>query len=575
MPNLRELLKPKEVYSLANCFLSRVSRSIFLIIFYILFFNITYSQSQTKTERTKLFSVGGSLGLNAGYYSVNGIPPRYSTWNYQLLGNVTFDILGITLPFSIVLSEQNRSYSQPFNNFGTSPRYKWITAHLGWRNLTYSPFTLNGHTFWGAGIELNPWLFRISAMYGRFKKAVAGDTNNLLIFPPSYQRNGYAFKFGFGSSASFVDLIVFRASDDIHSLDTNSQKLIKPAENLVLGITSKLRIFDNFRFEIDGSASLYTLNLNSETIDIDSISKVPKFLSRIYNLRLSTQFSTAIQSSLTFSSDFFTAKLSYKRIEPDYKSMGIYFSESDVQSYTASLSIPMLNRKVRFSGSIGYQHDNLLNNKAKTSKRIVGSAGLSFFSRIFGADISYSTYGISQSKGLFPVIDSLRYSRVNQNANLNLRLTLPKNVQVWNFSLSSFIQKTSAEEPTSNLISSSVSYGGNFSINYSHSKSKLNVVLSANLLTSETGGVSTSFFGPSINFSKIFNRISLNTQIGYQFSQFDKGSNGGILNGNLSSAFQIDNHNEIRMDLNLLNAIQKMEKNFNELRIAIGYSYRF
>jgi len=412
-------------------------------------------------------------------------------------------------------------------------------------------------------------------MYGRFKKAVHGDTSNLLIFPPTYRRDGYAFKIGFGSSSSYVDLIFLRARDDKNSLDTTSRKFVNPEENLVFGISSKLRFSNNLRMEIDGGASSYTLNLNSETINIDTFPKVPKFFSKIYTVRLSTQFTTAIQSSLIFSNNLFMAKLSYKRIGPDYKSMGMYFSESDVQSLTASLSLPVFQRKVRLNGSIGYQHDNLLNNKAKTTKRIVGSAGLSFFLNNFGADLSYSTYGIVQSKGLAPIIDSLRYSRVNQNANLNLRLTLPKDVIFWNFSVNSFVQKTSGDDPNAKSILSSISYGGNFSVQYSNSSRKMNFGLTSNILGSETGERTTMFYGPSVSFSKMFNKIGLTAQLGYQLSYVDKVSNGGIFNGILSSSFQVDNHNEIRMDINFQSSTQKIQNNFNEVRISMGYSYRF
>jgi len=37
-----------------------------------------------------------------------------------------------------------------------SPYYKWITIHVGYRNINYSQFTLAGHTILGAGIELHP-----------------------------------------------------------------------------------------------------------------------------------------------------------------------------------------------------------------------------------------------------------------------------------------------------------------------------------------------------------------------------------------------------------------------------------
>jgi len=123
------LLKTKKIkvrFAFRNNILLLTSQLLFYVLFTFSFVSISVTKGQESVgiNKSKLFTVGGSINMATGYYYVKGIPPRYRTWNYQFSGNLTIDVFGLNLPFSIALSDQNRTYSQPFNNFGVSPRYK-------------------------------------------------------------------------------------------------------------------------------------------------------------------------------------------------------------------------------------------------------------------------------------------------------------------------------------------------------------------------------------------------------------------------------------------------------------------
>ena len=118
--------------------------------------------------------VSGGLNAYAGFYTASGIAARNQPTPFGLSGAVTVSLPGgISLPFSAVLGNQGTSFRQPFNQFGVSPTYKWATVHAGYRNVSFSPFTLAGHTFLGGGVELNPGKLRLGAVYGRFNKAIS------------------------------------------------------------------------------------------------------------------------------------------------------------------------------------------------------------------------------------------------------------------------------------------------------------------------------------------------------------------------------------------------------------------
>jgi hypothetical protein len=142
--------------------------------------------------------VSGNASARIVGYTADGIRDRRSPFSYVLSGSINLDIYDLSLPFSFTFSEQNRSLSQPFNQFGASPRYEWATAHLGYRSLTFSPFTLAGYQMLGAGVELNPGKLRLGFIAGRLDRAVEEDTT-LQGQVPAYERTGFGGKLGYGT----------------------------------------------------------------------------------------------------------------------------------------------------------------------------------------------------------------------------------------------------------------------------------------------------------------------------------------------------------------------------------------
>jgi hypothetical protein len=546
----------------------------FIFIFVIINYNI-YSQNFESISEVKPFSIQGSLGLNLNSYSSSGIESRFRPFDYNILGSVNLSIYGISLPFSAVFSEQDRNYTQPFNQYGISPQYKWVTAHLGWRNISFSPYTLAGHIFLGGGLELNPGIFRFGVVYGRFVKSTTGDSSNLGFYPSTYQRNGYSLKLGLGSSTSYVDLIMLRAWDDTNSLSQKYRESVKPSENLVLGISSKLAIIKGLRFEFDAAASLYTLDLRSDDlVDSFRINALTQFNS-FFKLRLSTQLTTALQSSLVYSGNLFTAKLNYKRIEPDYKSMGMYYSESDVENYTISLSVPLFQRLVRVGGSIGFQKDNLMNTKSATSNRVIGSANFSYNQAQFGVDLNYSSYGITQTRGINPIIDSLKISKVNQNFNFTTRYTFSSNESLSNLILNTSYQALNDLNPSTAPNSESQNYNLNITYQQSNPNTGINYGITINAIQSNFANNTTAFIGPIIQFSSPLFGIAFSSSLGYQNSFYNSQNNGGVTTASISSAYTFENHHNIKFDANLLISNSKTTNRFNELRLALGYIYNF
>src|SRR5208283_1371011 len=216
-------------------------------------------------------------------------------------------------------SEQERLLRQPFNQFGISPKYKWITLHVGYQNLNYSQFTLAGHTILGAGVDLTPGIFRFGFIYGRFNRASGVDTSSKAFQPYTYANYGYAIKMGLGKGSNFFELSFLKAKDDSTSVrpDSAFRGLVTPAENVTIGMNGQIKFLKFFTFSLEAATSLYTSNLGNKGPLADSANNaLVKLMGHLIATNSSTEHFNAIQTGFGFQQNQFGLKLQYHRIDP-------------------------------------------------------------------------------------------------------------------------------------------------------------------------------------------------------------------------------------------------------------------
>jgi hypothetical protein len=250
------LLRPRSTVKISPAFLIATSLTAF---FQLSQLSNAWAQPLDKKPASRLFRLNGNLSTSAVNYVVSGIDRRREPFSWFVTGNVNFSIFGIDVPFSTTLSEQQRAFRQPFNQYGMSPRYKWVTVHAGYRSMQFSQYTLAGARFRGAGFELNPGILRLAGMFGRFQQAVEEDTTATYRVTPAYKRTGFGFKLGLGSERTHFDIILFKAKDDTASLKRVPKKVdLLPTENFVLGLNT--RIYVARQLQIEGEFACSALN---------------------------------------------------------------------------------------------------------------------------------------------------------------------------------------------------------------------------------------------------------------------------------------------------------------------------
>ncbi|MCB0707641.1 MAG: hypothetical protein KDC34_20135 [Saprospiraceae bacterium] len=407
-----------------------------LFLLFISFGTSLLAQDLGNLKDKKPVQLHAGINLAVQAYQSNLENPIQPGLSWYLTGSPVLEIYGFSLPFYFLFSNQQRNIQQPFNEFGVSPYYKWAKLHLGYFNPVYSPFTLAGKRILGTGVELNPGKFRFAAAYGRFRKPIQYEntpgTSTTYLLPgsePSYKQIGYSVKIGIGSERNFIDLIYLKGRDVPESNLFPSDLEKAPEENAVIGLSHRITFTEWLSWSADLAVSAYTRDQFSEILP-DTTIPAQKFISNIMLPRESSQVYSAAESKLTIGSRPFSISLKYRRIDPDYKSMGAYFFQTDLQSFSLAPRLILEDGKYVLSGSIGRQTDNLYGQKLATTKRIIGSVQLMLQpSPDFNLSAQYSNYGLSQAALNPNLPDTVIIAQVSHQALVSPRFSFGENLR--------------------------------------------------------------------------------------------------------------------------------------------------
>ncbi len=392
-----------------------------------LFASPLFGQNLEEIGKTKPVKLSGGLNLGSVFYNAKNLPEKQYPFIWSVGGSAVLDVYGVSLPFSVAYSKSNTSFANPFIRFGVSPQYKWAKAHLGYRSLNFNQFVFSGQPILGAGLELNPKKLRFGIMYGRLNKADFIDSTREQFRQQgsTFERKGFAVKLGVGSAKNYFDISFLKAKDDPNSVAYYAQKSQGlPAENAAFGISTRFQLGKHVSWTLDAAGSVYNRDLNSRPlsnfIDSNQLIKYQKYLDAveaIIPLRASSQFVTAGETGLNFQFKPLSIGLKYRRIDPEYKSMGIFFIQNDLEQYTVNPNLRLFKNRVLLNGSVGIQKNNLDGKRLYRSDRFIGQGNLSIMpSAKWALNFMYGNFGVTQQKqyvdGLYR--DSLALRQVNQ-----------------------------------------------------------------------------------------------------------------------------------------------------------------
>ena len=561
-----------------------------LFLFFILFkpsfllaSDLDSSYTNTKSNMLKNVSFNGSLSFNNIFYSSNSSSPQRVPYSYQIFGSATIRAYGVSLPFSFIYSEQERSFSQPFNKFGISPQYKWIKLHIGYRNLTYSPFTLGGYSFLGVGADLTPGKFRFSFMKGQFMRAISSYTDTL-GYPISYKRKGFAGKIGWGTNANHVDLIFLRVKDDYAGQPVDSLTgSVTPGENSVLGASFNFLLWKYFTLSGDYATSLYTQNiLAADYLGYHDTLKnyVGGGIAGLFDVNSTTRVYNAFQTTIAYDKKIYGVRFTGRRIDPGYLSFGTYYFQDDILSATINPFFQLFKSRVIVDGSIGLQQDNLSHQKTSTTNRIIGSVNLNIVPKPnYGITIQYINYTTGQRSTVVQAKDTLYQGYVSENISVMPRYSIIKQKMSHNF----FVLYSYQQLFDQNIYTAQyTNFGNNImsaSYNLSLSEKKSGYTLTLQQVSSKSSATAYNMKGLTFAYTKSFWKGKANSysSVSDNFNYLNNSYAYNTIMLNTTLGMKVYKGHQLNVTGYYIfnnSKISSMSTNY-QLSIQVGYTYVF
>jgi hypothetical protein len=315
--------------------------------------------------------------------------------------------------------------------------------------------------------------------------------------------------------------------------------------------------------------------------DLSSVPQAAK-IKAVMPPNLSTQAYLAAESQLKYKHKLFSVGAKYKRIEPDYKSMGAYYFQTDVEQYTGNFSTRLFKGKLNLNTSAGVQKDNVAKKKLATTARNIFSMAANYqANQHFGIDLNYSNYGTAQKAGTRNLSDTAKINQINNSITLSPHYAFQKNnlnhtifLVLGNQSLNDRNKFTSSHTQVNmqfaNLMYSLINNASNTNysagINYNSSATEAGTIV----LEGVSAGVGKSLLKE--------NKMNVDFNTSVNSSQYNGVGNGLTVNLTSSCGYVISKQHRLKANVVWLLNNSKNEaagKSFNELTMMVQYNFSF
>jgi hypothetical protein len=517
----------------------------------------------------------GGINLSTIVYNTNDSAARREPFQMILSGNLNLNIFGYDAPFSFTYSNSQKSYTQPFNRLCFTPQYKWIRAYIGQTSMSFSPYTLSGHSFKGAGVELTPGPLRFALMAGQLRKAVQFDPLKESTSVPSYKRMGYGMKLGYEKGSSGILFNIFSAKDDENSTDPPTGKLfVQPLQNLAAGISARTLVLD--RIVLQGEYSLSILKTIRGEIPDDSLTLSSSSSDRKFD---------AYSLAAGYQSETGSLMIKYERVAPEYQSLGAYYFNNDLENFTLSPTIRLLDGLFSFSGNAGIQRNNLDKSRESTTKRFVGAGTINLIlNENLNFSVNYSNFSTYTNRKPLEDpffrdnMDSLNFYQITNQFGGSVNYAFGSEEAPANLMIFTSFQQANEKSAGngSGFLTGNISYSKSFSQN------NLSMSFNYNLNSSKTNEMNSLYHGPGITVVKSVSdkkmHVSLNSN--YNINKVNERRGSPVLSTGLNLNYSPKNTDQGKHNITAsLNWVQRFRSAMNdsrrELTGTVNYSYAF
>jgi hypothetical protein len=236
--------------------------------------------------------------------------------------------------------------------------------------------------------------------------------------------------------------------------------------------------------------------------------------------------------------------------------------------------------KFRINGSVGYQRDNLAQNRIFTTNRIISGLNVSFAPNArYSGDFSYSNFGISQinaSMGLATAyIDTIRIAQNNQSISLSNRYVINNKTHRNTFIVMVSRQNLSDLNRITANQNENIIWFINGGYTRTHTAHKTSFNVSINASQTDNAFFSTQLIGPSLGFSKKTKKekIALQSNLSMQIRNNRGFKPGMVVTSNSAANFKLGKSHAFQIGLMIIRNTSGNENipTFTEIRFNAGY----
>lgn len=563
-----------------------------LVIFLMSFLveeNFLNAQDIQNILNAKPLEIGGSLNLSSTAYAANGVPVKRDPFTWIASGNLNLQVFSIDVPLSFSYTNRKAAFSQPFNRLSIAPSYKWIKTYIGYNSMQFSNYTLAGHEFWGAGVELTPGKWYIGFMKGRLREEVPFGSDSILNPAASFKRTGSGFKVGYTTSNSEISMNIFHASDKVTDLFLIPQKAsITPMENTVGSIAGRQKIAEKLSLEGEFATSMLSTDIRNEA---QTDANINSPLGWFMTYRSSTTVKHAWHGGITWSEELFSIQARVEQVDGGYQSLGAWYANNNFRNYTLMPTVNLFEGKLNLAANIGLQQDNLNNADDFTSSRWVGSFNVNTtLIEKWNMNGTYSNFtSFTKAKPLqdpfyTDEFDTLSFYQVSQTFSGSVSHQFGSTETPQGLSFNATYQQT-GDHPAGNTSPSKIDLY-TFNTMYTYSMPKTGTALQGGLNTfynkMEIGSQFT--FGPMAGISKTFLEAKLRGGLNTSYNKvwMEDSDQSTVLVSNLMMGYTPKAKEESK-GKHMVNANFGFVKRYKstlipksgELTFLISYSYGF
>ncbi|NJM14250.1 MAG: hypothetical protein HC896_01695 [Bacteroidales bacterium] len=187
-----------------------------------------------------------------------------------------------------------------------------------------------------------------------------------------------------------------------------------------MGISTDLALMERFSVHAEYAMSAYTRDTRMPEIYYDKYTYLNN-LGGIFTPRNTTRVNGCFNGSVTYSAEKFNVNLGYRRVAPEYITLGSTYLANDLEDYTLGAGTSFIKGKGNISGNLGFQRNNLDDNLENITKRFIGSATVSYaFTTQLGASLNYANFSSKTGPDYVTFADSASFIQATSNIGATL-----------------------------------------------------------------------------------------------------------------------------------------------------------